>query len=285
MRVSVSQRKQSPHHKTKSKRPLALLIVAGLIVGGVIFGSVILLGKKPNNAMQPISDVVAQNIQVKPKNGQLKQFSGTDFQKLYDNFTYPNTSLINENTAITGDPTADAHIRKLAVERGYRLRSAPVANAFKSVGQNFMLQEKAAQPWLDLQSAAKKDGVNLGLTAAYRSADEQREIFMQRLSQQAISVSGIASGAYDAQVLQVLKMTAVPGYSRHHNGYTIDIACEDMPATSFKYTNCFEWLSENNYLHTKTYGWIPSYPEEANNQGPDPESWEYAWVGVETLKN
>jgi LAS superfamily LD-carboxypeptidase LdcB len=78
-------------------------------------------------------------------------------------------------------------------------------------------------------------------------------------------------------------MTAVPGYSRHHTGYTVDIACENQTTLSFIYTVCFKWLSQNNYERTKKFGWIPSYPEEAVLQGPEPESWEYVWVGIDAV--
>jgi LAS superfamily LD-carboxypeptidase LdcB len=96
-------------------------------------------------------------------------------------------------------------------------------------------------------------------------------------------IEGIASGRYDAQVSQVLAMTAIPGYSRHHTGYTVDIACKNNPNASFVYTVCFQWLNADNYKNAKTYGWIPSYPDGAGQQGPDREPWEYVWVGVDAV--
>jgi LAS superfamily LD-carboxypeptidase LdcB len=184
---------------------------------------------------------------------------------------------------ITGNEQADARIRMIAVQRGYTLKSAPVTNAFIDVGDGFKLQQRAAQPWLDMKAAAKKDGLNFGLTAAYRSADEQKQLFNERLARLNMPIDGIPSGAYDAQISQVLRMTAIPGYSRHHTGYTIDISCKDQPATSFEYTKCFDWLSADNYKNAKIQGWIPSYPGGAKDQGPDPESWEYVWVVTDAV--
>jgi LAS superfamily LD-carboxypeptidase LdcB len=42
-------------------------------------------------------------------------------------------------------------------------------------------------------------------------------------------------------------------------------------------------MSKDNYLQAKKYGWIPSYPEGAQQQGPEPEAWEYVWVGTASL--
>jgi LAS superfamily LD-carboxypeptidase LdcB len=51
----------------------------------------------------------------------------------------------------------------------------------------------------------------------------------------------------------------------------------------FEQSVCFGWLSKGNYKNAKSNGWIPSYPDGAKKQGPDPESWEYVWVGKQNL--
>jgi len=33
----------------------------------------------------------------------------------------------------------------------------------------------------------------------------------------------------------------------------------------------------------KRFGFIPSYPENSGKQGPEPEPWEYVWVGEDVL--
>ena len=274
-RPSVKQPK-----RRLNKKPLFAIFAISIIGAGYLLLKT-QISNAPSHEKQ--TNQAVQTIEAPKKTGILKIFTGEEFRNLYESFAYPNTALINEDTPITGDIDADDRIRKIAVERGYKLRSAPVTNAFIDVGDGFLLQQRAAQPWLDLKAAAKKDGINLGLTAAYRSAEGQKEIFTSRLSQLGIPVYNIAYGGYDSQISQVLRMTAIPGYSRHHTGYTVDIACEDQPTTSFAFTDCFEWLSADNYKNTKTFGWIPGYPEGAGQMGPDPESWEYVWVGTDPL--
>lgn len=272
----IEPKKVQKKKKKSSKRLLILLIIVLAVAGATYYYT-------QNNSKESAKEQNKQAAIAKeqPKKGILKTYTGEQFKNLYNSIAYPNTQEISEETAITGNPEADAHIRKLALAKGYLPRSAPVTNTFRDVGKGYMLQERAAQPWLDMKAAAKTQGINLGLTAGYRSAEDQKEIFLNRLAGVAPAV--IASGAYDAQINQVLRSTALPGYSRHHTGYTIDISCENDPYPVFEKSKCFTWLSANNYENAKKYGWIPSYPDGAGQQGPDPESWEYVWVGVDTL--
>ncbi len=122
--------------------------------------------------------------------------------------------------------------------------------------------------------------MKLNLVAAYRSNADARNLFLSRLNEYRIDIPQIANGTYDKQINDLLRTTAIPGYSRHHTGYTVDIGCNDQTLAVFKNTPCFEWLSADNYKNAKLYGWIPSYPEGAGQQGPDPEPWEYVWVGT-----
>jgi D-alanyl-D-alanine carboxypeptidase len=282
--MQVRHPSQFKGHQKRSKPSRSLLIVPILIIvlGGLYWHASHSVDK-PANATTSTPAKTATPPEPTKKLGTLKSFTGAQFRDLYNSIAYPNTQAISEDTPITGNAAADAQIKTIALARGYLARSAPVTDTFRDVGDGFKLQEKAAKPFLDMQAAAKKDNIDLGLTAAYRSADDQKDIFITRLKAANIPIEGIASGRYDAQVSQVLAMTAIPGYSRHHTGYTVDIACKNNPNASFVYTVCFQWLNADNYKNAKTYGWIPSYPDGAGQQGPDPEPWEYVWVGVDAV--
>ncbi len=286
MRV-IEPQKLSTKAVQDSGRNYSKLILLSLLVVGAVVGGWYFLSNKSSPAERAKngsgSNNSAQVLAESPKKGTLRIFTPQQFRDLYNNFAYPNTERISDKTPITGNTEADNYIRAMAQERGYTLRSAPVANVFQEVAPGMTLQQKAAQPWLDMQAAAKKENIEIDLSAAYRSAADQTEIFTSRLSVAGINASRIPSGAYDKQISTVLQSTAVPGYSRHHTGYTIDITCVKTPALSFLATNCFEWLSRDNYKNAKKYGWIPSYPEGTGMQGPEPEAWEYVWVGTDTV--
>lgn len=211
---------------------------------------------------------------------ELKDFNGQEFKTFFEAIAYPNTVEVRDAPEITGNPEADLRIQALAVTRGYKLRYI-AANQPLAVDE-FYLQQKAIEPWNQLKAAAKADGHTLKIIAAFRSINDQRQLFLERLSATGVTASQIANGAANDEVVGVLNTTAPPGYSRHHSGFAVDLDCPSNPG-AFVNTACFRWLSTNNYKNAKKFGWIPSYPNNATNQGPEPEPWEYTWVGQDTL--
>lgn len=217
----------------------------------------------------------------------VKTFTGAEFRDLYRSITYPNTEAFSIPPEITGNKEADARIRSLAEKRGFILTSIPVSPIEKSgeelTGsyQDDLLQTLAAMSWQQLKTAAKAEGLGLSMVSGYRSPKSQRELFTERLYSTGITDAQIANGTGDNAVNLTLSMTAVPGYSRHHTGYTIDIHCDD--GVAFGNSVCNKWITKDNYLNAKKFGWIPSYPPGAGEQGPEPEAWEYVWVGTDVL--
>jgi LAS superfamily LD-carboxypeptidase LdcB len=213
----------------------------------------------------------------------LKQLKGDEFKNVYQSVALPNTQEIVDPPAITGDDAADARIRARAEARGYKLSRIPMGAIIKvenepRLDDDDLLQPLAAAAWYKLRDAARRDGYPLSLLSAFRSPKYQQELFAQRLFERGVTVAQIAAGTADAAIDATLEVTAVPGYSRHHTGYTIDLWCEDG-STTFLTSSCYKWISANNYQKAMEFGWIPSYPEGATEQGPEPEPWEYVWVG------
>lgn len=213
----------------------------------------------------------------------LKQLSGDAFKDLYQSVALPNTQEITDPPLITGDDAADARIRMRAEARGYKLSRIPMGAIIKVEGEprldgDDLLQPLAVAAWYKMREAARKEGYPVSLLSAFRSPKYQQDLFSSRIFEKGVTVGQIASGAADAAIDATLEITAVPGYSRHHTGYTVDLWCEDG-STSFLESKCYEWINANNYQKAMEYGWIPSYPEGATEQGPEPEPWEYVWVG------
>ncbi len=277
--------------KSKSKKPLFVGIFTLLIVATAgIYGSLSFNKKNEINEQTQSSEVLAEQRNQKqianPGPEDFKHFAGEEFQKLFDSVAYPNTQGFSQPPSITGDESADDRIRTIATSRGYAIHSVPVAPIDKTntpglVGDD-LLQPLAYNAWQELKKSADAEGIPIKLNSGYRSIEMQRKLFLSRLYATGSSDAQIANGQADNQVVSVLSQAAIPGYSRHHTGYTVDFVCANG-AQTFETTTCFKWLSENNYLNAKKHGWIPSYPDGANNQGPEPEPWEYVWVGVPTL--
>jgi LAS superfamily LD-carboxypeptidase LdcB len=128
-----------------------------------------------------------------------------------------------------------------------------------------------------------KQNIRLHLVSGHRSASDQRRIFIDKMdiSEPATIISGI----HDEAIEQILARSALPGFSKHHSGYAVDFGCgNDYLVYSFAETECYEWMSDNNFESIKKYGFIPSYPDGVENQGPNPEPWEYVWVGSDFLE-
>lgn len=247
---------------------------------------------KPNTKTQieEANNVLAKQYDSKlikdPKPEDLKDFTGEDFQKLFDSLSYPNTQAIRLTPIITGNKIIDDRIVTIAKSRGYVTHSVPVAPIDKvivadSIGDD-LLQPSASDAWQMLKQASEKDNIPLRLNSGYRSIEMQRQLFLERLKATGVNDLQLANGSGDQQIVEVLRQAAIPGFSRHHTGYTVDFICANG-SQSFKTTTCFKWLKDNNYYNAKRYGWIPSYPDGASDQGPEPEPWEYVWVGVQTL--
>lgn len=202
-------------------------------------------------------------------------FDGNQFKQLFNEADLENLATPSQPPTITGDPETDRRIQQVALNRGYRLRPMPedVSRLVLVEGDRHLLQPEAAQAYLDLKAAAAADGLTIWLVSAYRDYDRQRNIFL-----------GKATAPYnDEEVFEILKRVSVPGYSKHHTGYTIDIAEGKHLFDDFVGTKSHQWISADNYLNAKKYGWIPSYPPDGGKQGPDPEAWEFVYVGRKYL--
>lgn len=204
-----------------------------------------------------------------------KYFEPQEFVDFFDKVEY--SKLNNNDTTIvfTKSEQTDQRIFEFAEQRGYKKQDIARAENLVDIGE-FKLQEEAKQDFLEMQAQAAKEGVSLRIKSAYRSPNHQASIFLFRLNK-------LGLGYTDQAIIEVLKGAAPPGYSRHQNGYTIDIKDGNKPI--FRETPAFAWLSKNNYLNAKKFGFIPSYPEGGSEFGPEPESWEYTWVGTERLTN
>src|SRR3990167_4739370 len=266
---SIQAKKTGGSKLKKFLLVLALAIILAFVYEVGVKHTVLNVNNKENTPTKTATQVS----QSTAKNN-LRQFTPEQFRELYKSFVFPNTAKISEETPITYSESLDERIRTLAAAKGYVIRRAPIVDSFVAVDSEHKLQQKAYADWVELQAHAVKDNIGLKVIAGYRSAEDQKEIFLGRL--------GNRYSASDAQINNVLATTAPPGYSRHHTGYTIDLACEGYENRRFENTPCYTWLSANNYENTKKAGWIPSYPAGATSQGPEPESWEYVWVSKDS---
>jgi len=200
----------------------------------------------------------------------LPVFTGDEFADLFNTATLDNLAPIGPAPSITGNGSIDARIRTIGETRGYLRRPLPASSLARVDG--YQLQSAAVDAWVDLNAAARAAGHTLVLTSAYRNHATQTSVLLKRLTSYS-----------DAAIEYRLRWAAVPGYSKHHTGYAIDVTQSGYRFTSFRSTPAYQWLSANNYENAKRYGWIPSYPLDASPQGPQPEAWEFTYVGADNI--
>lgn len=291
MRIVEPQHLKSPTTKSKKNarfrlRPMLLVVV---LAGGLGVGWYLMSSKNPADFMlmneEPSSKPSSTENQ-QPENQNktgFRQFSGNDFRLLYDNLRQPNTDRFDVPPPISGNDIADARIRQIAEARGYKLRSS--SSVTLPLVDGYPLQEVVRESWRNLKEAASQDGLSISIVSAYRSVANQRQLFLNRLSAEGVNIADVEAGRADEAIDQVLVTSSIPGYSKHHTGYTIDIQCAGYAFENFKNSPCNTWITADNYKNAKQYGFIPSYPEDADLQGPEPEAWEYVWVGTDLLRH
>ena len=198
------------------------------------------------------------------------EYNGLEFQDLYEYAvanTLPNLDPPNGLYEITGNEDLDARIWEAAFERGYVLRPTAGTGVLTRVG-GVPMQPQAAEAWSELRVAARAAGMGFIVSSAYRSPASQRTQFLSKLQ-------GTSDSAIDA----TLTWYSVPGTSKHHAGYALDFRYSNGTFGEFRRTPDYAWLAENNFAIPKQYGLVPSYPDDVEEQGPNPEPWEYVWIG------
>jgi hypothetical protein len=198
------------------------------------------------------------------------EYTGPEFQALYEYAmlnTLPNLEAPNGRYPITGDQSVDERIWEQALARGYVFR--PTASGELASVAGVPMQPQAAEAWLVLREQARAAGLAFTVSSAYRSPESQRAQFLSKLV-----------GTSSAAIEEALTWYSIPGTSKHHGGYALDFRYLDGTFGAFRSTPAYSWLAEANFALPKSHGLIPSYPDDVTSQGPNPEPWEFVWVGT-----
>ena len=131
-------------------------------------------------------------------------------------------------------------------------------------GRIVWLQPDAARAWSAMCAAARQDGVSLLPVSGYRSRQRQVELVVAKLRR-------------GQSIEQVLSVSAMPGFSEHHSGRAIDLACDAVTVLdkAFERTAAYAWLLQR----AKHFGFRLSYPRD-NAAGFDYEPWHWCWIST-----
>lgn len=142
---------------------------------------------------------------------------------------------------------------------------APLAE-LQEIAGGIMMRQKAADAFLQMQQAARAEGIYLAPISGFRNQKDQEHLFFEVKAER---------GQVATQRAEV---SAPPGYSEHHTGYAVDVGDGDVPATNlsvdFENTPAFKWMQAN----AARYSFELSFPKN-NVQGVSYEPWHWRFVG------
>lgn len=228
-----------------------------------------------------ISDMASPEPEPEPEKEMFFGYTGPDFLDIYNKFEQgTNTSFLSKY--IYNIPEVDQYIRDIAEARGYRQRSFAEPTDLIYF-ENVQTRPEIKSAYIAMRDEMSEQSIRLHFVSGYRSSISQRSIFTRKMN--ILNPLEIPTGIHDDILDTVLSRSAIPAYSKHHSGYAADFGCgNDYLVFSFADTPCYDWLSANNFENARRHGFIPSYPNDVVFQGPNPEPWEYVWVGIENAK-
>ncbi len=174
-------------------------------------------------------------------------------------------------SAAKPNPPRDPAEVDVLVNKKYPLVPRKFVPRLKEVpGTGIRLQPSAAAAYKKLVAAARRDGVNIGLTSGYRSYAAQKALLEKY------------TRAYGSSYAQ--RIAAKPGTSEHQTGLAIDVANHNRACAlraCFATTTVGSWMAENAPKH----GFILRYPQGLESAtGYAFEPWHFRYVGTARAK-
>lgn len=135
----------------------------------------------------------------------------------------------------------------------------------KSTEEEEYLTKDALNAYTEMYEAAKAEGYDLLVNSAYRSYQNQDEVYQ--------TYYNLYGENY------VKKYAAKPGFSEHQTGLALDVASSH--SNIFEESKEFTWMKENSYK----YGFVLRFPKnKADVTGFKYEAWHYRYVGKDIAK-
>lgn len=187
---------------------------------------------------------------------------------------------------IAGDPAIDDALSTAGTAADESLTAAErdwnlvLVNKWNPMRENFSGElealsngqsvDKRIYPALaEMLTAAENAGVYATVVSGYRTEDEQRRLFDEKVLEYVNEDCSVE----EAEELAAA-WVALPGASEHQLGIAVDINADGVNSTG---AEVYEWLERNSY----TFGFIRRYSADKTGlTGVTGEPWHYRYVGV-----
>ena len=161
-------------------------------------------------------------------------------------------------------PSSLSHQTEAAIHLPYTENAQNLVEIGSFYDRKILLNSEAASAFKQMQLAAKQEGIDIIPISGFRSVIDQEKLFKKQTQRQ---------GSEQAAA----RLSAPPGFSEHHSGYTLDLADGKSPNTVLKFafdsTEAYRWLK----THAMQYGFELSFPKN-NYQGVSYEPWHWRFI-------
>jgi len=254
---------------------ILISLFAGLIAGAIV------------SAVVVRHEFAQQQRELEARNNELQELN-TLVESMMD-AEEVSASMLQIEKEHTEEEVAEQvrHIEEEIREQTWYLRlineAFPLESSFQpeeltEIAPGHRVDSRVAEAALQMLSDAQAEGLNLVVISAYRSYEQQKEIFaetMQEWNEQGLNWFD----AYRETKMSV----AAPGSSEHQAGLALDIIAEayDFLDEQQSETPEMQWLVANSWR----YGFILRYPaDKIHITGIIYEPWHYRYVGVDAAR-
>ena len=145
--------------------------------------------------------------------------------------------------------------------------------------QGYKFDSRVAGKVRELIAAAKEDGISLAIVSGYRTIEESRLLYANKVAEHRAMGHDEAAAKAEAA-----RWVAPPGTSEHHSGLAMDIVSAGYYTKYSDLVEAFEkekeaiWLKEN----CARFGFILRFPKDKTEiTGIHFEPWHFRYVGEE----
>lgn len=143
------------------------------------------------------------------------------------------------------------------------------------------MRTDAYQQFIEMQEAAKKDGISLQIISATRPFSHQKSIWEAKWNGKRAVDGEMLPADMESKIKakRILRWSSMPGTSRHHWGTDIDL--NDLNNKYFESgtgKKIYDWLTAN----AATYGFCQVYSEKSDLRpyGYEEEKWHWSYLPV-----
>lgn len=198
-----------------------------------------------------------------------------NFEKLYPELSNENhTNNVETDNSTLASITAPEYQSAAAPQFEWNLILVnpwnAVPNGFNvsltEIGKGYYVDERISPKLQQMFDDAHTAGVYPVIVSAYRTNEQQREIYQDRIN------AYINEGYSESNAIEKTEgWVAKPNYSEHETGLAIDINAESGSGKAV-----YNWLAENSHK----YGFIVRYPTDKSDiTGINYEPWHFRFVG------